>query len=159
MKLEGYDNALLSYTLATTKMKSGLLNAVTRAEDISLTPPRPEPAIPDEECRSLLTQMLTNIQEALINRTIIPVHQLISLGANTRQLEEQGGTLIEHLLHELRQVCKVHPGIAYQLDLNEGNNSTFVGSLKTEPVCNALADLLKHYGFNEGANLLRSQYF
>ncbi|KAK4875087.1 hypothetical protein RN001_011509 [Aquatica leii] len=149
IKMEAYDNAVLSYALATAKMKPGLLGVMPRTEDISLTPPRPEPVLSDEECRNVLSQLLTNIHEALINKTIIPLHQLIALGGN----------FVENLQHELRQIYKLQPGIIYQLDLNEGETTAFVGSLKTEAIFNALADLLKHYGFNESANLLRSQYF
>lgn len=102
LKMEAYDTAVLSYALATaaSKLKPGLLGiapnlnvipslntSVQRVEEISLTPPRPEPVVQDNEGpQSKLFHLLTNLEQALLNKNIIQLQQLLALCINNKQV-------------------------------------------------------------------------
>lgn len=82
--MDAYDTAVLSYALATAanKLKPGLLNL---REDVSLTPPttttttNKEQTEDDADTRSYFYNLLSNINNSLLNKYPIQTNQMLEL--------------------------------------------------------------------------------
>lgn len=98
--MEAYDTAVLSYALATAsgKFKPNFLGitsnlntlpiinpTVPRIDDVSLTPPRLDSALQDVQ-KNHFYQMLSTLEQALQKKVTIPMHQLVALCTNVKQV-------------------------------------------------------------------------
>lgn len=76
--MEAYDAAVLSYALATSKVKPPFLITASKLNDTeSLTPPSKQEY--DADGKTFLYQALSTIEQQLIGKTEIHIQQLLDI--------------------------------------------------------------------------------
>lgn len=157
LKMEAYDAAVLSYALATAAIKSrppgqGLLGIAPGIPAVQ-SPKESDDTI---DPRSYLYQLLYSMEQMILNKTAVPLSLLMELcSMKQNEGETQIVACLETLLGELRSICKANPGAIHLLILNFDENHTGI-SLNTEKVCKSLADLLRQFGLQNGANAVKN---
>ncbi|XP_057664897.1 cyclin-dependent kinase 12 isoform X1 [Diorhabda carinulata] len=161
LKMEAYDAAVLSYALASASFREkvpgivGMSSLPHRAIDDSLTPPR-EGENDVEDGRNYLYQLLYNLEQMLLNRSVVHLSHLMELcSTKNSQNDAQIGAQLDALLNELRQICKNNPGSIHLLQLQHEDESSKNLTLNTEIVCRTVSDLFKQFGLTKGANVMK----
>ncbi|CAH1963634.1 unnamed protein product [Acanthoscelides obtectus] len=161
LKMEAYDSAVLSYAMATAayKNKPNSLGLVPggmphKLLDDTLTPPG-ESNENDNDNRNYLYQLLYNLEQMVINKNPVQLSHLMEI-CSTKQAkwDNQICAPLDALLSELRQICRANPGSIHLLKLYVEDDVP-KPSLTTEVVCKTLGDLLRQFGLNAGAAILK----
>nr|CAI5830995.1 unnamed protein product [Callosobruchus analis] len=161
LKMEAYDSAVLSYAMATAayKNKSNSLGLVPggiphKLLDESLTPPG-ENNDNDSDNRNYLYQLLYNLEQMVVNKNPVQLSHLMEI-CSTKQAkwDNQICAPLDALLSELRQICRANHGSIHLLKLHVEDEIP-KPSLTTDVVCKTLGDLLRQFGLNNGAAVLK----
>nr|CAH7767721.1 unnamed protein product [Callosobruchus chinensis] len=161
LKMDAYDSAVLSYAMATAayKNKPNSLGLVPggiphKLLDESMTPPG-ESNENDSDNRNYLYQLLYNLEQMVVNKNPVQLSHLMEI-CSTKQAkwDTQICAPLDALLSELRQICRANQGAIHLLKLHV-EDEVPKPSLTTEVVCKTLGDLLRQFGLNAGAAVLK----